>query len=264
MIAILVIAGLIGLTFAFALWLSMRSSMPKVIFDREPDLPTAFGCNMAWMAVKTENAAALAKVLGLEEKCSANWNSGLGTVYDGELGETRVFVSPPVYGWTFVIGLPLPHPVGKTFVDKLTPLMLRLSGDYSELHYYATYPLIDFFAWVRVVDGRLVRAFAVGDEGIVWNKGRVSKQERALGLKLFDLRGVNGRKGDAGGEIVLYPTEEHVLRIARGWSVDPSVIEQYDAMPGLGIVAVAPASWRAQRAKTKKRRRTPRHKKSAA
>ncbi len=253
MISVLAISGLIGLTIALALWMSMRATSPSVIFDRDPDLPTPFGCNMAWLIVRTENTSTLARILGLEERTPANWDSGLGTVYDSELGETRVFVSPPVGGWTFVIGLPLPHPVGKTFVDKLTPLLLRLSGEYSEVQYYATYPLIDFFAWMRVVDGRLARAFAVGDEGIIWNKGRISKEEKALGLKLFDLRGVNGRKGDAGGEIILYPTEEHVLHIARGWSVDPSVVDHYDAMPGLGIVAKAPSSWRAERARTKKR-----------
>lgn len=262
MIAILSVAGLIGLTIALALWMSLRVSAPVVIFDRHPDLPTAFGCNIAWLAVRTQNTSALAKSLNLEDRNPANWNSGLGTVYDGELGETHIFVSPPVDGWTFVVGLPLPHPVGKTFIDKLTPLMLRLSGDYEEVHYYFTYPLIDFFAWVRVVDGRLTRAFAVSDEGIVWNKGRITKQERALGLKLFDLRGVNGRKGDAGGEIVLYPTEDHVLHIARGWSIDPSVIEHYDAMPGLGIIGNAPSAWRAERARTKSR--PPRRKKSAA
>lgn len=254
MTTILVIAGLIGVTVALAVWMSMQSSAPNIVFGRDPDLPTPFGRNMAWLAVRTENTAGLAKNLGLTDRASANWDSGLGTIYDGALGETRIYVSPPVDGWTFVAGLSLPHPVGKSFVDKLTPLMLRLSGDYEEVQYFFTYPLIDFFAWARVSNGRLTRAFAVSDEGILWNKGRITKQERALGLKLFDLRGVKGRKGDAGGEIVLYPTEEHVMQIARGWSVDPCVVDQYDAMPGLGIIAQAPISWKAERAATKKAR----------
>ncbi len=89
------------------------------------------------------------------------------------------------------------------------------------MQYFFAYPPVDLFAWARLLDGRLMRAFAIGDSGVVWNKGRATKEERSLGLKLFDFRGVRGRKGDAGGEIILYPTEEHVLRLAGRWSQDP-------------------------------------------
>ena len=82
------------------------------------------------------------------------------------------------------------------------------------MQYFFSYPPLDFYAWARVCDGRLQRAFAVTDEGIVWNKGRASKEERDLGLKLFELRGVEGRSGDAGGELILHPTEDHVMRLA--------------------------------------------------
>lgn len=83
---------------------------------------------------------------------------------------------------------------------------------------------------------------------MVWNRGRTTKEERALGLKLFDFRGVRGRKGDAGGEIILYPTEEHVLRLAERWSLDPTQLDGIDLPTlGLGYIALAPAAWHPER-----------------
>ena len=115
------------------------------------------------------------------------------------------------------------------------------------MQYFFSFPPIDYFAWARVKDGRLVRAFAVTDEGIVWNKGRASKEERALGLKLFELRGVRGRKGDAGGEMILHPTEDHVMRLASRWSIDPTTLDEEQAPSGSGYIALAPHSWRSER-----------------
>jgi hypothetical protein len=158
-----------------------------------------------------------------------------------------VFVSPPVGDWTFVVGLPLPHPVGRGFIDKCTPLLVELGGHFPEVQYFFSYPPIDFYAWARVHDGGLTRAFAMTDEGIVWNKGRTTKEERGLRLKLFELRGVQGRKGDAGGEMILHPTEEHVMRLANRWSIDPTTLDGIAVDAGVGYVARAPASWRSER-----------------
>src|SRR4029077_20877967 len=98
--------------------------------------------------------------------------------------------SPPVRDLPFGGGSPFPSALGRGFVDKCTPLLVDLGGRFPEVQYFFSYPPIDFYAWARVRDGRLVRAFAVTDEGIVWNKGRTTKEERGLGLQLFELRGV--------------------------------------------------------------------------
>lgn len=232
---------------AIALLVMPRLREERLVFGVAPDTPAAFGYKMAWLALQTDDADKVVEVLGLADPRPSNWQSGIGTVYDAELGESHIFVSPPVRGWTFVVGLPLPHPVGGGFIDKCTPLLLDLSRHFPDVQYYFTYPLIDFFAWVRVRDGKLVRAFAISDEGIVWNKGRTTREEKALGLKLFELRGVRGRKGDAGGEMILYLTEDHVMRIAKAWSLDPTAIGGIPVPPGLGYVVQAPFAWRAER-----------------
>ncbi len=243
----LIIAGMIALTVATAFWLARETTDEQVMLDAVPDRPCAFGCSMAWLAIRNADPEEIIEVLRLIEPTPCNWNSGIGAVYDDRLSATHVFVSPVVHGWTFVVGLPLPYPVGRGFVDKCTPLLVDLGGRFAEVQYFFSYPPIDLYAWARVRDGRLVRAFAVTDEGIAWNKGRTSKEERGLGLKLFELRGVQGRKGDAGGELILHPTEDHVMRLAHLWSIDPTTLHLISAHPGSGSLAIAPAGWRAER-----------------
>src|SRR5262245_26165882 len=202
---------------------------------------------MAWLAIRTRDIARVVEALGLTELQVCNWQSGIGTVYDDRLGENHVFVAPPLNGWTFVVGLSLPYPVGRSFVDKCTPMLEHLGEEFIEVQYFFSYPLIDFYAWARIVDGKMVRAFAMGDEGIIWNKEKPTKDEKSLGLKLFELRGVRERKGDAGGELILYPTEEHVMRLASRWSIDPTRLDTVPALPATGFIGMAPAAWRPER-----------------
>lgn len=245
---ILVIAVMIAITIAVAAYkLAPRLRESRVVFDVTPDHPAAFGYDMAWLAVRSRDTEAVVSALSLQDPQRCNWNSGIGSVYDTELGEQHVYVSPPVNGWTFVVGLPLPHPSSSAFVDKCTPLLVSLGGRFVEVQYFFSYPPIDMFAWARMVDGRLLRAFAAGDEGVIWNKGKTSREERALGLKLFEMRGVRGRKGDAGGEMILHPTEDHVMRLALRWSLDPTRLNRTSANPALGYIALAPQAWRPER-----------------
>lgn len=220
----------------------------RVIYGTTPDRPCPFGYRMAWLAVRTRDTQAVVAALGLDRTQPSNWRSGIGSVYDDTLGNNHVFVSPPVNGWTFVVGLPLPHPVGPAFVDTFTPLLEGLAARFIEVQYYLAYPVLDFFAWARMIDGKLLRAFAIGDEGVVMNLGKTTKDERSLGLKLFELRGVKARRGDAGGAILLHPTEEHVMRLAGRWGIDPINIERAPkGDPAVGVIGLAPPQWRTER-----------------
>jgi hypothetical protein len=242
---ILTISVLLILTVLLAAFvLAPRLAETRIVWNTTPDRPVGFGYRMAWLAVRTEDAASVIDVLGLEPLQLSNWRSGIGTVYDDELGENHLFVSPPVEGWTFVVGLSLPQPLGRGFADKCTPMLLDLASGFPEAQYYCTYPVIDFCAWARVVDGKLVRAFAIGDEGLVWNKGRLTRHERELGLRLFEMRGVRARKGDAGGPLMLHPTEAHVMHLAGRWSLDPTSLDTAEEPPGLGMLCAPALHWR--------------------
>lgn len=239
---------MIAITVAVAV-IRLGPTMAKgaTVYDVVPDRPAGFGYRMGWLAVRTRDTAAVVQALGLADVVAANWNSGIGSVYDDKLGENHVFVSPPVNGWTFVVGLSLPFPAKRGFVDKCSPLLLGLGERFVEVQFFYAYPPVDYFGWARIIDRKLVRMFAVTDEGTVVNRGRVSPEERALGLKAFELRGVRGRRGDAGGELILHPTEDHVMRLAQKWSLDPVKIDAVEAEAGIGWIGLAPAYWRPER-----------------
>ena len=244
---------LIAFFIAATILIASRVAAPRVaernlVFDTSPDRPCSFGPDMSWIAIKTGNTSAVVAALGVDDPIQANWNCGIGTIYSAEFGENRIFVSSPVDGWVFVVGTGLPHPHGRAFVDKCTPLLLHLGERFKDVQYFASYPELDFFAWSKLVSGRLIRAFGVGDEGVMWVRGRTTREERMLGLKLFELRGVRGRKGDAGGELLMHPTQDHVMRLAGHWSLNPTLIDTAAAADlGLGIICQVPSVWRTQR-----------------
>ncbi|MGD9785474.1 MAG: hypothetical protein AB7E80_01150 [Hyphomicrobiaceae bacterium] len=234
---------------AAALWLAPRLGRGRLILATDPDSPHPFGWDTSWIAVRSSDTMAVVDALGLEAPEDSNWNSGLGSVYDRDLGRDRIFVSPPVEGWTFAVGLALPGVMGPGFVDKCAPLLSQLAAEFDDVQYYLCYPELDLFAWVRFEHGVLVRAFAMTEQGIVWNRGAPTRPERALGLSFYELRGVKERQGDAGGALLLAPTEDHVLNIAASWGLDPSRLGQRRPTPEstLGMLALAPRAWTVER-----------------
>jgi hypothetical protein len=241
------IALMIAVTVAVAGFvLAPRLAKGRYVYDEQTDRPHPFGLGMAWLAIRTRDTGRLVTALGLQDIHASNWDTGIGSAYGGHRSASRIFISPPVNGWSFVVGLELPLPLGSGFADTTTPLLVDLGREFSDVQYFASYPALDRFAWARVLDGKLVRAFAIGDEGIVWNKGKSGREEKTLGLRLFELRGVRGRRGDAGSEIVLYPTEQHIMKLAAKWSLDPTRLNAVKSEPALGWVGSPPRSWRAQ------------------
>ena len=144
-----------------------------MVFATTPDRPCPFGYKMAWIAIRSRDTGAVAAALGLEATQPANWRTGIGSVYDDTLGQTHVFVSPPVNGWTFVVGLPLPHPGrGRRSSTSACRCSRGSATRFVEVQYYIAYPPVDLFAWIRIVDGKVVRAFAIGDEGVILSQGQ--------------------------------------------------------------------------------------------
>jgi hypothetical protein len=245
---IITIGVFIVLTIATAAFvLAPRMFEPRLVFDAKPDPPAAFGYQMSWLAIRTNDTARVAEVLMLDLAEAANWRTGIGTVYDERVGQGRVYLTPPVNGWTFVVGLSLPQPLSRGFVDKCTPMLLDLAASFPEAQYYACFPSLDLFAWARVADGKLVRAFAMGDEGVLWNKGRPTREERGLGFKFGEVKGVKGRKSDVGPPMPVYPTEAQVMHLASCWSLDPTSLTGTRSDPGLGYVCAVPGQWRPER-----------------
>ena len=94
-------------------------------------------------------------------------------------------------------------------------------------------------------DGSLL---SINGERVIWNRGRLTKEEQELKLRFFELRGVEDRQGDLGGDMLLMPTEQQVLALAGRWSFDPSRLEDAtDKTAGLGYLCTTPSAWRSER-----------------
>ncbi|MFT7615659.1 MAG: hypothetical protein ACI8Y7_000478, partial [Candidatus Woesearchaeota archaeon] len=70
-----------------------------VLIVKKRTKPVSFGYKHMWFAIHTKNTKKVIEVLGLKNGVPTYWKDGV----DEDLFET-VFVSPPVVGWTFVIG----------------------------------------------------------------------------------------------------------------------------------------------------------------
>lgn len=210
--------------------------------DMKPELPCAFGHGSTWIAVRSADTAEIAELLGLGELQAAGWSLGVSTAYRGDAGERqgRVFVTPPVDGWTYVVGGALPLPDEDTSEARCMSLLQGLSRTFGHVQYYCSQPGSDTFAWCRLSHGRVIRAFGVRAAAVVWNRGAVTPPEHQLGLDLFRLRDVT----EASGPWLAGLAEPHVLRMASSWSQDPTRFGlRNDLEPGLGLLAVVPEDW---------------------
>ena len=251
MLAIIVLVTVLAVLGSM-IWLiarqEARQSKP-VVGSKEFSGGHRLGPSMSWLAVGTDDVNRLISTLGLIDVQRCTWNSGVDAIYKGRKSDKTVFVTAPAHGWVLVSGVSLPQPLGAGFVDKTTPFLLELSEAFGEVQYFSTFPQFDHYAWFKVVNGRVVRAFATGDEGEICNLGRVTAAEQMLGLKFFELRGVDERAGDAGGAMMLSPTEVQVLSLAARWSIDPTGaaghIDQSDN--AACFVGTSPYTWRSER-----------------
>lgn len=209
-----------------------------------PDLPLPFGKNTGWIAVKAGSTRKVANVIGLSKRETANWRSGLEAVQNPVLGANKVFVSPPLDGWIFIVGSAIPFPGAAKHADQCTPLLTGLGNKFPEVQYYFADEELGFFAWARLKNGKIGRAFAWGDEGIIWNRGRATPEERALGLRPLEPQTAKLEDRASAIQRLVYPSEDHVHRLAGAWSINPMDIKFMETSEGVGIVGTTSASWR--------------------
>lgn len=243
---IVVLAGLTAALVMIVLAVhALRRAAPGDPIDRAPDRPLPFGYATAWLAVRTADTMRLLEALDLTQAVRASWKGGIAAAYDEAHAGSHVFVSSPVAGWSFVIGLTLPQPAGADYEDRAGQLLAGLAAEFAEVQYYFTYPPLDLYGWSRWKDGRLVRAFAMGGEGVLWNAGRPTLEEKAAGLKLPPP--AKGPRAGVWHETYTYPSEEQVIRLAAELSLDPTTIDRRDAVASLGFIGRAPGHWRLKR-----------------
>lgn len=210
------------------------------------DIPgvVGFGYKTAWFAVRGTETGQVIDALGLEDVKHKGWAQGLEAV-----GEGSVFVTPPVDGWVLiVVGLEL-CPDTQDKIDRIEELLLDLSSRFGTTQYFASYRVVDFVAWARAQDGKLLSAVSFCSEldGFVWLAGAMSADERALGLiyEGHDLAEWSEAYFDAlehGDDDARGLDEEVVIQLAGAWSIDPTTLESRTDVNATGWLARWPAS----------------------
>lgn len=206
----------------------------QVALDTTPDRPMSFGYNIAWFAVQSLDAQGIVEALGLTSPRPANWQSGLCAAYE----EPRcVFLTPPVEGWTLVIGQVLPDPGGEGRPDRCTPVLLELARRFPRVCYFSTYGRAEIHAWALAEHGRLLRQFAwIGETGeCPWDSDPLTAEERQLGLHF-------ARHALPAGDDAA-PGEDDVLALAAHWSLDVTCLESANAGLGIGAVCAVSEKW---------------------
>lgn len=88
---------------------------------------------------------------------------------------------------------------------------------FGEAYYFGTHRVVEYHAWAKSVNGKLVRAYGyLGETGeTIVNRGEISDAELENGLIYTDL--------DA--EEPNLPNEEDVLLMAKAWTIDPQMAD---------------------------------------
>jgi len=249
--------------------------MPALLVSAEPDLPQAFGFKVGWFAVRSDDAALIARVMGLEAVQVANWKTGLKAACKSDpysdSPRRSVFVTPPLDGWVLVVGASLPYPVqsdgSNAELDQIArrfdALMLRLASNFDEVQHFASHRVSGFVTWTWRTE-RTYRSFTYGDGWVYINRGAQTKAERELGLsdltgmdlgyateaissRLAEEQAQTDALRDAGVGLQeamrrvgrnAMPDENHVVDLAGRWSIDPTRIEDQFLEKSTGLLGV--------------------------
>lgn len=251
-------------------------SAAQPTLDATPDLPKAFGYKVSWFAVRTQEPRRVVEALGLGGGAAANWKSGTEAAYRQPAGTEapRVFVSPPIGAWVFVVGASLPFPDGDGSAEarKRAPfyeLFHRLSQAFGDVQFFGSHRVVGLAAWARASQGKVTRAFAFADGSVYANVGPQSAEERQLGFadlaelapapatdRLF---AIAQQRDEAAEKLVAngmppteatarirrtgrhpIPDEDDVIELAARWSVNPDTFPPSGSSLGAGVVIDLP------------------------
>ncbi len=174
--------------------------------DENAEGPVGFGLQVHWLAVKTKDVNGVIHMLDIKDCVETSWEEGLEAVSRSDL---KVYVTPPVKGWTFVVSAFLDG----IYSEKETGRILcALSRKFGEAQLYCIYAkAVEIRQWAKAENGKLIRwALCNYENGDMKILGKITPEEKkALGFldKPEDYWSVE---------------PEQVFAIAGEWSLDPS------------------------------------------
>jgi hypothetical protein len=169
-----------------------------------------------WLAIRTQNTRAVQLALEVQNVRQCAWSDALVTPF-----EPRLFISPPVRGWTIVMGCDLPDPAED--IDGCFIFLSHLSQKLGEVQFFVRNRAVSYHGWARLDTGKVQRAYIWAGETL-WNQGTMTEAERDLKMRCLpymesaEVLGLGERE-------LLGANTEKVLRLAAAWSMDPTSVE---------------------------------------
>lgn len=200
--------------------------------DTSSFLPPQTRRPSSWLAIRSRDMVAVQIALGLRNAKPCSWAEGLMTA-------RRLFIAPPVNGWTLVFGSGLPDP-GED-VDATFRFLRELSRKLGHVQFFQAESLLQHHAWVMAEFGRVVRAYAWAG-ATVWNQGVKTSAETALGVKCFSYGEVPSTNEWTVAEFIVANVDK-VPQIARRWSLDPAEIDLRTVANAQGIAGQHPGRY---------------------
>lgn len=193
----------------------LAASVPEDI-EWYPRQPLLFSNPKSWLAIKAACAEEVLTALDLNHPAPCSWNEGL------ELAEEeKLFISPPVEGWVLVFGAGLPDPDDD--IDEFFKFITELSRKAGLVIYFRAERVFDHHAWVKALNGRVIRAYAWADNTL-WNQGDLTQAERDLKLRCGAYAAPEEPVSPRAREAARFNCDRLAALAAR-WSVDPKSID---------------------------------------
>ena len=178
----------------------------------------------SWLAIRRRDIVAVQSALGLRNAAPCSWAEGL-------VAARKLFIAPPVNGWTLVFGSGLPDPGDD--VDAAFRFVRELSRKLGHVQFFQAESLLQHHAWVLAESGRIVRAYAWAG-ATVWNQGVKTTAETTLGVKCFGYGEVTTTDEWTVADFIIANVDK-VPQIARRWSLDPAEIDLRTVANARGI-----------------------------
>jgi hypothetical protein len=205
--------------------------------------PLIRACWLSWLAVATVDQAELVKTLGLMDARETTWADGVEFIdevaHDEEEPFSTVVVTPPMRGWTLVVGpyFGLPYPQQTVHV---TDLCRELSAQFGKAQLFFHSEQNDGEAWLIAERGRILRRWV--SEYPELALGEPFGVER----RLLDAYGITGkpedlaRDSDLAGDWAATWGDCWATTVAEENSVDPTkAAADTGSISGM-LVAAAP------------------------
>lgn len=204
-----------------------------------------FGYKMAWAAVPTTDTQRVIQAFSLADPIEVSWKEGVAAAYlnyavcgkscphaKGYGDAHRVFVTPPIGQWTLIVGFDLFGTIRNADeAREVFDYFAQISTEFGEVQYFGTSDIVGWDHWLLARNGEVVRAFgySLDWKEPFWNTGKPTSAEP------FDFQGfLQGKKGTEDW----YPSENSVMEVARGWSIDPTQLDKLGELESEGYICI--------------------------